>query len=151
MNLITTTLITAVLSLPFIPSTTHIVVEPQETPKVLTTGQITSNKDLLETVSTLAEKYNQDKDLALAIIKCEGQAYKSIGNNKNYKNGQVWSTDIGWWQINDYYHEKSAQKLGLDIYNEIDNLEYGFVLLKEQGTQPWSASKDCWSKIVASR
>lgn len=95
--------------------------------------------------SRLAKKYNQNPVLAQRIIDCEGLAYKRIGNNKNYRNGVMWSTDIGWWQINDYYHEQNALKLGLDIHNEWDNLEYGFILMSEQGTSPWNASKSCWS------
>ena len=85
-----------------------------------------------------------DQNLARKIIKCEGQAYKTIGNNENYHNGKVWSTDIGWWQINDYYHEKNALDMGLDIHNEWDNLEYGFILLSRDGTRHWTASKKCW-------
>lgn len=99
-----------------------------------------------EAITYLAKKYKQDEKLARKIISCEGQAYKQIGNNKNLdKNGNVWSVDVGWWQINDFYHESSAKKIGLDIHNEYDNLEYGFILLSTQGTKPWSASKSCWS------
>lgn len=93
----------------------------------------------------LAKKYNQDEQLARKIIDCEGKAYKSVGNNKNYdKNGNVWSTDVGYWQINNYYNEKYANGLGLDIYNEWDNLEFGFIMLSELGTKPWNASRYCW-------
>jgi len=98
-------------------------------------------------VTRLALKYGQSEKLARKIISCEGKLYKVRGNNINYtKSGVAWSVDVGWWQINDYYHKKTAIKRGLNIYNEWDNLEYGFWLLKTQGTPPWSASKKCWSK-----
>jgi len=96
-------------------------------------------------VTKLALKYKQDEKLARSIIACEGKHYKTRGNNKNYtKAGVYWSSDIGHWQINDYFHQKVAMKLGLDIYDEWNNLEYGFILLKQQGTKPWNASKYCW-------
>jgi len=139
MQLISIPLFLAVLSLPFIPNTTHI---EYEQPPI----EISTPKTFDSEVSRLAKKYKQNEQLARNIITCEGIAYKNLGNNKNYLNGVLWSTDIGWWQINNYYHEKSANKLGLDIYNDWDNLEYGFILLSEQGVAPWSASKHCWSK-----
>lgn len=100
-------------------------------------------------VHRLALKYGQNETLAREIIKCEGLTYKTKGNNKNYnKQGVWWSSDIGWWQINDYYHKDTALKMGFDINNEWDNLEYGFILLEEQGTAPWDASKYCWEKVI---
>lgn len=98
-------------------------------------------------ISRLAVEYKQSEALAKAIIACEGKHYKKLGNNNNYDNGVVWSTDIGPWQINDHYHEKEALKKGFDIYNEKDNLEYGFHLLSTQGTAPWKASKKCWDTL----
>lgn len=96
-------------------------------------------------VHRLSVKYKVNELLARAIIACEGKHYKTKGNNKNYtKAGVHWSTDVGHWQINDYFHKKTATKLDLDIYDEWDNLEYGFILLKAQGTKPWEASKYCW-------
>lgn len=94
-------------------------------------------------LSRLAAKYGQDENLARKIMKCESSLYKEA-NNKNYNNGKLWSTDWGWWQINDYFWEKEFQERGLDIHNEWDNLEAGFILMSEQGTRPWHASKKCW-------
>lgn len=97
-------------------------------------------------VTRLAAKYKQSETLARAIIACEAKQYGSGASNKNYdKEGVWWSTDWGWWQINDYWNEKPAAKRGFDIYDKWDNLEYGFIMLKEQGTAPWNASKGCWA------
>lgn len=60
------------------------------------------------------------------------------------KNGTVWSTDIGYWQINDYYWGSFFKKMGLDIHNPDDNLRAGFWILQHDGTQPWLWSKKCW-------
>lgn len=90
-------------------------------------------------VSRLALKYNQDETLARRIIKCE-----SSNNAHATGTRAVVGQDIGYWQINSYFHEKPALKMGYDIYNWEDNLEYGFILLSNEGTRPWNASKYCW-------
>lgn len=97
-------------------------------------------------VYRLAEEYHQDPALALKIIKCEGRMYNMAVNVNYDANGVAWSRDWGPWQINDYYHEKAALKMGLDIYDTEDNIRYGFILLSTQGTGPWKASQHCWTK-----
>jgi len=99
-------------------------------------------------VHRLALKYKVNETLARKIISCEGKMYKKLGNNQNYKNGKVWSTDVGFWQINDYFHQATAKKMGLNIYNDWGNLEYGFWLFSKEHTKPWLASFGCWSKVV---
>lgn len=96
----------------------------------------------------LAPAYGINPELAIAITHCEGSSYKRVGNNKNIKNGEHWSTDVGWWQINDYYHEAQALKMGLNIYNDKDNIIYGLWLMSKEGVNPWKASQYCWSKLV---
>lgn len=61
----------------------------------------------------------------------------------------IWSTDIGRWQINDYYHLEKSKALGLDIYTEVDNAKYALLLYTENGTSDWLASKSCWVDIEA--
>lgn len=118
------------------PVITQAPATPQKAPESLQTQ-----------VYRLAEEYGQNPVLAMKIIKCEGARYQSLGNNKNLDaDGNVWSTDVGPWQINDYYHERRARSLGLNIYDTEDNLRYGFILMGEQGTGPWSASRYCWNK-----
>lgn len=121
----------------------------------------TTIKTFESEVHRLAIKYDQNEQLALKIMYCEGQHY-SASVNRNYHyvpigvdpKGKItykkvlWSSDWGHWQLNDYYHLKVASKMGLDIKDEWDNLEYGFWLLSEQGTQPWKASKYCWKKAL---
>lgn len=99
-------------------------------------------------INRLTVKYSIDKNLAYAIMSCES-SLKPEARNVNFdKANTAWSADIGYWQINDYFHKSRMNDLGLDINNQWDNLEYGFILLKASGTQPWSASKGCWSKLI---
>ena len=92
-------------------------------------------------VIRLATKYGQDETLVRKIIFCESTVYAHATGTK-----AVVGIDVGYFQINTYFHEATAKKMGLDIYKWEDNLEYGFWLMSREGTQPWSASKFCWSK-----
>lgn len=129
-----------------------LVAGPTETviaPVVPVTQQEAPQKAIvpIETrIVEMAEEYHQDGALALKIIQCESRMYNGKNNQNLDKDGNVWSTDIGPWQINNYYHQARMLSLGLDIYDTEDNLHYGFMLLTEQGTQPWKASAYCWKK-----
>lgn len=95
----------------------------------------------------LAVKYGVDPFLAASIIYCESKGRPdAVWKNKD-KNGEVWSRDWGYWQINDYYQDATATAQGYDIHDPEQNLEYGFVLMSKQGTRPWSASQSCWKKL----
>lgn len=105
-------------------------------------------KTLESEVDRLSIKYGVASSSAYAIINCESTMYAEAINRNRLKDGTIWSSDYGWWQVNDYYHKDTMDKLGLNIYNQWDSLEYGFILFKNQGTAPWSASEGCWSKII---
>lgn len=62
-------------------------------------------------------------------------------------NDPQYGVDIGKYQVNEYFHGKRAKELGLDLYNEQDNETYALTLYEESGTQPWSASQNCWSVV----
>lgn len=107
--------------------------------------EIPKSTTLDEKISYYAELYSVDEGLARKIMSCES-GLKPHALNKNYRNGEVWSTDWGYGQINDYYHQDSMAELGLDIYEPDDNLKYTFILLSTAGTTPWDASRHCWEK-----
>jgi len=95
-------------------------------------------------IEALATKYGVDVSVANRIIKCES-SFKENAFNKNIKDGVHWSTDFGYFQVNDFFHEKEMIKIGLDIHTPNDNLEYGFYLLQRDGTRHWKASSKCWN------
>lgn len=106
-------------------------------------------KEALKTLITdLAAKYEADADLALAIVQCESHTthYKDDGN---ILRGRVDRDDLGVFQINERYHGKKSKELGFDIYEPEGNIGYGLWMLKNTGSQPWKASKHCWSKHLA--
>lgn len=95
-------------------------------------------------IEALATKYGVDVSVVNRIIKCES-SFKENAVNKNIKDGVHWSTDFGYFQVNDFFHEKEMIKMGLDIHTPNDNLEYGFYLLQRDGTRHWKASSKCWN------
>ena len=99
------------------------------------------NKDIW--IRTLAYLYGVEEVGARKIMECESSMYSEAVNRNLREDGSTWSIDVGPWQINDYYHEKQALSMGLDIYDEKDNIEYGFWLFSIEGAGPWSASRHC--------
>lgn len=99
-------------------------------------------------INRLSDKYEISSSTVRAIVKCEGQIYGNAINENVNKEGIVWSKDWGNLQINDYYHEKIMDKMDLDIHNQWESLEYGFILMKKEGLKPWSASKKCWADNI---
>jgi hypothetical protein len=73
------------------------------------------------------------------IIECESHGQQSA---RNYH--AVVGVDVGLFQLNIHYHLSRAASMGFNIYTSQGNLEYGFVLLKESNTKPWSWSRSCW-------
>ncbi len=77
--------------------------------------------------------------------------YRTVTNadGTTTKEKYLWSKDIGLYQINDYYNQASCKKAGHDIYTVEGNTACAMLLYSKSGTQPWNASKYCWSDIVA--
>ena len=138
-SLLATPIISLLLFLP-----TYLT--PNQQPTATTTPPAVEVPVTFDTEMTrLSSKYGVNEKLAREIIKCESLIYGQDAENKNYdKYGNHWSTDWGYFQINDYWHEKPAKKLGYDIYDWKGNLEYGFLLISRDGLRHWSASKWCW-------
>jgi hypothetical protein len=51
-------------------------------------------------------------------------------------------------QINTYYHQDTADALGLDLEDFYQNMAFARDLYERQGTQPWSASRPCWGQTT---
>ncbi len=117
---------------------------PQAEAKVII-SDVSLEESVKPRVHLLAVKYGLEnkEELMNNIIRCES-GFDPYSINENKKNGKVWSTDRGLLQINDFYHQNEADKMGFNLLNVDDSLEYGFVLFKKQGTKPWNPSKNCW-------
>lgn len=116
-----------------------------ETPEIEPTEVIAPEMTptVKEEIARLSAKYKQPETLAIAIIQCESEFIPDAKHTNSTS-----SVDYSYWQINDYWHRKDAKKAGYDIENPEDNLEYGFIMLKRDGTRHWKASKNCWTKLL---
>lgn len=101
----------------------------------------------LSTVSTEAyvRDYFRDVPILAEVSRCES-TFRQFGSNGDVIRGKVNKGDIGVMQINKYYHEEDAAKLGFDIYTIDGNLGYARYLYEKYGLDPWSSSSKCWKK-----
>lgn len=121
-----------------------IVEEPKE-------GELAKNLEVLKTESLTTEEQVRltfnDAPIMANIAYCESN-YRQFNTDGSVLRGRVNSKDVGLFQINEYYHLTTAQKLGIDIYTTEGNLQYGRYLYETQGTSPWIHSKPCWGKYL---
>ena len=83
------------------------------------------------------------KDPILAeIARCES-TFRQFDFRGRVIRGEVNKGDIGIMQINKYYHEEDAVKLGFDIYTFDGNLGYAKWLYAKYGDAPWGSSGKC--------
>jgi hypothetical protein len=88
----------------------------------------------------------KDTPLLAEIARCES-TFRQYGKDGKALRGIVNDDDIGVMQINRYYHEEDAQKLGLNIYTLQGNIEFAKVLYGRYGDKPWVHSSPCWKKF----
>ncbi len=92
--------------------------------------------------------YFKDIPLMAKIAKCESRN-RHLDKNGNVLKGEVTNLDTGVMQINLYFHEKAATKLGLDLHDLDDNVAYARYLYEKEGAKPWMSSSKCWAKSTA--
>lgn len=98
-----------------------------------------------QTVEQYIRGYFADTPIMIEIARCESR-FKQFDKDGSIHRGVVNASDLGVMQVNEYYHGKAADKLGLDLYTIQGNVAYAKYLYDKEGTQPWSSSSPCWSK-----
>lgn len=64
--------------------------------------------------------------------------------NGNVLRGVINNQDVGMCQINLFYHQKTADKMDIDLFTEAGNIEYANWLFNREGSTPWNWSRHCW-------
>lgn len=100
-------------------------------------------------IEKFVNDYFADIPILAAIAKCESR-YRHLDKNGDVVKGERDSRDTGVMQINLFYHAQTAKKLGYDIYNLDDNVEYARYLYEKEGAKPWMSSSACWAKFKQS-
>lgn len=83
-----------------------------------------------------------DFQLLVKIARCES------GIRHTYDDGSLVlgpdKKDTGLFQIRLPVHEAQAKELGVDILDQLGNIQYAVHLYKKNGVKPWYSSKKCW-------
>ena len=93
-----------------------------------------------------------DVPILVDVARCES-TFRQFNPDGTVVRGRVDKDDIGVMQINERYQGPTAKKLGYDIYTVEGNVAYAKHLYEQEGIQPWSSSKPCWSdsQVFATR
>ncbi len=112
----------------------------------LTTSKVTESiTEHSITLESYVREYFKDTPILAEVSACES-TFRQYNSKGLILRGEVNSDDVGLMQINTFYHEDTAKKLGYDIYTIEGNLAFGKYLYDKYGTSPWSASSKCWKK-----
>lgn len=98
-----------------------------------------------KTTEEIVDEYFKDTPILSKIAFCESR-YRQFNEQGDVLRGMVNSYDVGVMQINEHYHLKDAQELGLNIHSLEGNLAYARDLYERQGVAPWVHSSKCWNK-----
>ena len=113
-------------------------------------GVIVDNKALdpsRNKISTeeIVREYFADTPILAEIAGCESR-FRHYDKNGDVIRGELTPKDVGVMQINEYYHGKTVDILGYNIYTLEGNMAYAKWLYEQEGTTPWNSSKYCWGK-----
>lgn len=115
------------------------------------TAAATSQVSLMPAAQTpeqYVRSYFADIPVMADIASCESH-FQQYASDGSVHRGEVNHSDVGIMQVNEYYHSKTAEKLGLDLYTMEGNVAYARYLYEKEGTQPWISSKPCWGPKAA--
>ena len=114
----------------------------------IATTQVEQTVAVANTEAVVRE-YFSDIPVMVQVARCESTFQHTLADGTVLR-GYVDDRDTGVMQINTYYHGDTADSLELDLENIYDNMAYARDLYERQGTQPWSASRPCWGRTLAS-
>ena len=98
-----------------------------------------------QTVEQYVREYFAGAPIMAEVARCESR-FKQFDTDGSIHRGVVNNKDLGVMQVNEHYHGKMADKLGLDLYTIQGNVAYAKYLYEKEGTRPWASSSPCWSK-----
>ena len=100
------------------------------------------------TVEEYVRNYFSDIPIMVEIARCESR-FRQHDKSGEVLRGKVNTLDRGVMQINEYYHNDEADKLGFNLLTIEGNTAYARYLYEKYGVKPWKSSGPCWKKTVA--
>lgn len=128
-----------------VPETFDTLIKESQVAKVAVADEITDEPHTLE---AYVREYFAKTPVLAEIARCESH-FRHFDRNGKLLRGTMTPEDVGVMQINEFFHADTAKKLGFDIHDIDGNMDYAKYIFEKSGTQPWSASKPCWSKSTA--
>jgi hypothetical protein len=122
--------------------------ETEPFPTTLLDTALNNSQKLIKSSSSYEEyikMYFKDTPVLIAIARCESM-YRQYDETGAVLQGMVTPADTGAMQVNKYYHEKTAKRLGHNLDTIDGNLAYAKWLHAREGTAPWRSSYACWYK-----
>jgi hypothetical protein len=98
-----------------------------------------------QTVEAAVREYFADIPVMIEIARCESK-FRQFTDSGNVLRGGVGGQMVGVYQFFDRYHESPADDLGFDIETMEGNLAYARHVYDLEGTDPWSAARNCWEQ-----
>jgi hypothetical protein len=98
---------------------------------------------LPEFIEQKARESDLDPRLVRRIAFCES-TYRQFDKNGEVLRGKENGFDVGVFQINETFHLEKSKELGLNIHSTEGNIEYAVMLLRDEGSRHWKASRPCW-------
>jgi len=99
-----------------------------------------------QSIEGYVREYFEDIPVMAAIAQCESRFRQYNAETGSVLRGEVVHEDVGVMQVNETYHKKVADSLGLNLHTMEGNVSYARYLYEREGTVPWNSSKKCWSK-----
>jgi len=107
--------------------------------KVVYMKQASVQQKPVNNPKTELQAFYEDHPEMRKIAECESGGTQSA-RNKNYRNGRHWSTDVGYFQINNHHWGRKAKELGYDIYTKEGNIKMARYILENYGIHHWVCS-----------
>lgn len=114
-------------------------------PEIAIPAKYTARANQPLTLEEYVRLYYYETPILAEIAKCESR-FRHLGANGKVLRGEASREDVGVMQINEFYHEERAEKLGLNLHTLDGNLAYAKWLYDREGGVPWFASSKCWQK-----
>lgn len=97
------------------------------------------------TLEQYVREYFKEVPLMAEIARCESR-FRHLDERGEVLRGELSLEDVGVMQINEFYHEETAEVLGLNLHTLDGNLAYARWLYSREGFTPWYSSSKCWQR-----
>lgn len=95
----------------------------------------------------IREEFGELGDTMIKVAECES-GLGQFDSKGEVLRGKINPQDVGIFQLNEFYHLKTAEKMDIDIYTVRGNIAYAKYLYEKNGLKDWEASRSCWGDVI---